>query len=164
MQIVRLGNSVLGIVAGVRELAALGIFVQEPEAEPLLALAEQACKKEDVHSGRTGEVELCVGRERVSLLCFLRPPQRECFRFDGLGEALDGLCEAGCAPECALLRAGGRYIVSMPPGAQAGRLSEFGVRLGDGETERAWAQGELLAQGKELKTLLRKKRDGWRKG
>lgn len=163
MQIVRLGDRVLGILAEVRELAAKGIFLQELEAETLLRLVEKACKKEDVHNERTDEVELCVGREKVTLLCFLRPPERECFRFDGLGEALDGLCVAGCPIKCAIFRLEKGYLVAVPPGRYAARLSEFGVRVGDREGERLCAQGEFLAEGKALKAVLRRKRNSRRK-
>lgn len=158
MQIAMLGNLVLGILAPAEELAERGVSPTAPDGEALLRLVWEVCRQEGVCPSRVDDVAVSVGRGGLTILCFLLPPERECFLFEGLGEALDALRAAGVPGGCTLLRCDRGYVVATGSARCGMHLSEFGLRLDDRAALRAWARGEVLAQGRQLAALLRRRR------
>lgn len=158
MQVVRLGERVLGIRATAAELAQRGIVLAELDAQALLQIVGEVCRQEEIRPTRADRLEARVSQNLLTLLCFLLPPERECFRFDGLGEALDALQQAGAPRSCALLRFRKDYVAVAASAGCGARLSEFASPMGDRAAARVLAQGEVLAEGRRLAALLRRRR------
>lgn len=158
MQIVGLGNLVLGIMATAEELAERGVCPEALDGDALLRFVWEVCREEGLRPSRVDEVEVRVEQDDLTIFCFLLPPERECFRFEGLGEALDALHAAGSPRSCALLRFERGYVAVTASAGCGMRLSEFGLPLGSRAAAQACAQGEVLAEGKQLALLLRRRR------
>ncbi|MCD7919126.1 MAG: hypothetical protein LUG45_03475 [Clostridiales bacterium] len=158
MQIVGLGNLVLGIMATAEELTERGVCPEEPDGDALLRFVWEVCRQEGLRASRVDEVEVRVGQALLTIFCFLLPPERECFRFEGLGEALDALSAAGSPKRCALLRHERSYVAVTASAGCGALLSEFGQPLDSRAAARAYAQGEVLAEGKQLALLLRRRK------
>ncbi len=156
MQIVGLGNLVLGIMATAEELTERGVCPEELDGDAVLRFVWEICRQEGVRPSRADEVEVAVSQDILTIFCFLLPPERECFQFAGLGEALDALAAAGSPKCCALLRFERSYVAVTTSAGCGARLSEFGLRMGSRAAARACAQGEMLAEGKQLALLLRR--------
>lgn len=155
MQIFQLGDTLFGVQASAQELARYGILLPHPKEAFVSHFVKYLCSKLDILPRRAHQAELQATGDTVRILCFLHPEERSCFCFDSLVLALDALQAAGTGQGCTLLRSGGVYLVTAPAGPLCPRLAEFGRCLGAEEGQRLLGQGETLANGGQLRRLLR---------
>ncbi len=140
------------------ELAERGVCPEGLDGDAMRRFLWEVCRQEGIPPSRMDGVEIGVERDSLTIFCFLLPPERECFLFEGLGEALDALQAAGSSRSCALLCFEQRYVAVTTSGKCGSRLSEFGLRVDSRIAARTCAQGELLAEGRQLTLLLRRRR------